>query len=63
MNHKEYRATDTVVSNASCKANCLAPLTKVVHEKFGIVEGPMTTVYAVAATQLTVDGPSRGGSD
>merc|ERR1712232_1028736 len=54
---------DTVVSNASCTTNCLAPLTKVVHEKFGIVEGLMTTVHAMTATQLTVDGPSRGGKD
>merc|ERR1712211_193033 len=62
-NHKEYKATDTVVSNASCTTNCLAPLTKCVHEKFGIVEGLMTTVHAMTATQLTVDGPSRGGKD
>merc|ERR1739847_209105 len=41
--------------------NCLAPLTKVVHDKFGIIEGLMTTVHAMTATQLTVDGPSRGG--
>merc|ERR1712187_1009967 len=51
------------VSNASCTTNCLAPMTKVVHEKFGIVEGLMTTVHAMTATQLTVDGPSRGGKD
>merc|ERR1712150_28181 len=54
---------DTVVSNASCTTNCLAPLTKVVQEKFGIIEGLMTTVHAMTATQLTVDGPSRGGKD
>merc|ERR1712039_1084754 len=63
VNHKEYKKTDTVVSNASCTTNCLAPLTKVVHEKFGIVEGLMTTVHAMTATQLVVDGPSRGGKD
>merc|ERR1712196_489396 len=63
VNHTEYKATDTVVSNASRTTNCLAPLTKVVHEKFGIVEGLMTTVHAMTATQLTVDGPSRGGKD
>jgi len=63
VNHLEYKATDTVVSNASCTTNCLAPLTKCVHEKFGIVEGLMTTVHAMTATQLTVDGPSRGGKD
>merc|ERR1719219_3004799 len=63
VNHTEYKASDTVVSNASCTTNCLAPLTKVVHENFGIVEGLMTTVHAMTATQLTVDGPSRGGKD
>jgi len=63
VNHKDYQSSDTVVSNASCTTNCLAPLTKVVHEKFGIVEGLMTTVHAMTATQLTVDGPSRGGKD
>merc|ERR1712227_712602 len=63
VNHTEYKKTDTVVSNASCTTNCLAPLVKVVHEKFTIVEGLMTTVHATTATQLTVDGPSRGGKD
>merc|ERR1711874_727329 len=63
VNHTEYKTSDTVVSNASCTTNCLAPLTKVVHENFGIVEGLMTTVHAMTATQLTVDGPSRGGKD
>jgi len=63
VNHTEYKTSDTVVSNASCTTNCLAPLTKVVHEKFGIIEGLMTTVHAMTATQLTVDGPSRGGKD
>merc|ERR1712004_901941 len=64
VNHTEFNpAADTVVSNASCTTNCLAPLTKVVHEKFGIIEGLMTTVHAMTATQLTVDGPSRGGKD
>jgi len=63
VNHKEYKTADTVVSNASCTTNCLAPLAKVVDSKFGIVEGLMTTVHAMTATQLTVDGPSRGGKD
>merc|ERR1712088_225676 len=63
VNHKDYKTSDTVVSNASCTTNCLAPLTKVVHENFGIIEGLMTTVHAMTATQLTVDGPSRGGKD
>jgi len=63
VNHTSYKASDTVVSNASCTTNCLAPMTKVIHEKFGITEGLMTTVHAMTATQLTVDGPSRGGKD
>merc|ERR1712100_107024 len=56
-------ANDTVVSNASCTTNCLAPLAEVVHENFGIKEGLMTTVHAMTATQLTMGGPSRGGKD
>jgi len=63
VNHKEYSTSDTVVPNASCTTNCLAPLAKVVHDKFGLKEGLMTTVLAMTATQLTVDGPSRGGKD
>merc|ERR1711920_189538 len=63
VNHQNYQASDTVVSNASCTTNCLAPLVKVVDDKFGIIEGLMTTVHATTATQLTVDGPSRGGKD
>merc|ERR1712134_214174 len=63
VNHTEYKTSDTVVSNASCTTNCLAPLVKVVHENFTIIEGLMTTVHATTATQLTVDGPSRGGKD
>jgi glyceraldehyde 3-phosphate dehydrogenase len=59
VNHNEYRTTMTIVSNASCTTNCLAPLAKVVHDKFGIVEGLMTTVHATTATQKTVDGPSK----
>jgi glyceraldehyde 3-phosphate dehydrogenase len=63
VNHTDYKTSDTVVSNASCTTNCLAPLTKCIDLKFGIVEGLMTTVHAMTATQLTVDGPSRGGKD
>lgn len=65
VNHETYNSDMDIVSNASCTTNCLAPLAKVVNDNFGIVEGLMTTVHAVTATQKTVDGPSekdwRGG--
>lgn len=65
VNHKELKADQKIVSNASCTTNCLAPMVKVLNDNFGIVEGLMTTVHAVTATQKTVDGPSqkdwRGG--
>jgi glyceraldehyde 3-phosphate dehydrogenase len=65
VNHDKYTKDVNILSNASCTTNCLAPLAKIVDEKFGIVEGLMTTVHATTATQKTVDGPSgkdwRGG--
>ena len=65
VNHDTYTKGEQFVSNASCTTNCLAPITKVLHDKFGILEGLMTTVHATTATQKTVDGPSakdwRGG--
>ncbi|KIJ93779.1 hypothetical protein K443DRAFT_61436, partial [Laccaria amethystina LaAM-08-1] len=65
VNLDKYDPAVKVISNASCTTNCLAPLTKIIHDNFGIVEGLMTTVHATTATQKTVDGPShkdwRGG--
>merc|ERR1712119_89093 len=65
VNHEKYDKSLQVVSNASCTTNCLAPLAKVINDNFGIIEGLMTTVHAVTATQMCVDGPSgkdwRGG--
>lgn len=63
VNENTYKPDQTIVSNASCTTNCLAPLAKVIHDKYGIVEGLMTTVHALTATQLTVDGSSKGGKD
>jgi len=65
VNHNTYTKGEQFVSNASCTTNCLAPIAKVLNDKFGILEGLMTTVHATTATQRTVDGPSakdwRGG--
>ncbi|OTF81951.1 glyceraldehyde-3-phosphate dehydrogenase 2-like protein, partial [Euroglyphus maynei] len=58
VNHDKYDPSQQVISNASCTTNCLAPLAKVINDKFGIENGLMTTVHAVTATQKTVDGPS-----
>lgn len=59
VNHREYNPKMDIVSNASCTTNCLAPLAKIVDDNFGILEGLMTTVHSVTATQLIVDGPSK----
>jgi glyceraldehyde 3-phosphate dehydrogenase len=65
VNEKTYKSDLAVVSNASCTTNCLAPLAKVINDKYTIIEGLMTTIHSYTATQKTVDGPSakdwRGG--
>ena len=65
VNNETYKSDIEVLSNASCTTNCLAPLAKVIHDKFTIIEGLMTTIHSYTATQKVVDGPSakdwRGG--
>lgn len=65
VNHEKYLPEQDIISNASCTTNCLAPLAKILHENYGIIEGLMSTVHSLTATQKTVDGPSgkdwRGG--
>ena len=59
VNHNKIKSSDTIVSNASCTTNCLAPIAKVLNDKYKISEGLMTTVHAATATQFVVDGPSK----
>lgn len=59
VNHEDVKASDTIISNASCTTNCLAPMAKIINDEYGIVEALMTTVHSVTASQSTVDQPSK----
>src|SRR5690606_1448377 len=59
VNHKDMKATDSIISNASCTTNCLAPMAKIINDELGIIEALMTTVHAVTVSQSTVDQPSK----
>lgn len=63
VNHKKYNPSIKILSNASCTTNCLAPLAKIIHDKWGIIEGLMTTCHSITSTQITCDGPCKGGKD
>lgn len=63
VNEKTYSKNMSIVSNASCTTNCLAPVVKILNDEFGIVEGLMSTCHAITANQLSVDGPAKGGKD
>ena len=60
VNHEEYDTAMPVISNASCTTNCLAPIAKILHDEFGIAESLMTTIHSYTASQMLVDGSSKG---
>ena len=62
VNHTKYQG-ETIISNASCTTNALAPLVKIINDKYGFIEGLMTTIHAATSNQQVVDAPSKGGKD